>query len=312
MRRKNSNVHGIQIQRYGSFSRMGTADKLYQIVVVAIVVLVALFCLFPMIYVVLLSVTSEQEWIQRGNSMLVPFKLTIAGYIKVFKQSKIYTNALFISAMRTLIGTALSLVFTMYVGYVLSRREMPGVKVLFFMIMITVLFSGGTIPTYLTVKNLGLTNTFWAMIVPGLVNSWDVLVFRQFFLNLPREVEESASIDGCGEIRMMTSIVAPMSLPVVAAIALFLAVGHWNSWFDALIYIQDEMLRPLQLLIHNMSTTADLGDTQMVDALSQNATVSARSLRMCLTVMGTVPILVVYPFLQKYFVKGMYVGAVKG
>ena len=155
MRRKNSNVHGIQIQRYGSFSRMGTADKLYQIVVVAIVVLVALFCLFPMIYVVLLSVTSEQEWIQRGNSMLVPFKPTIAGYIKVFKQSKIYTNALFISAMRTLIGTALSLVFTMYVGYVLSRREMPGVKVLFFMIMITVLFSGGTIPTYLTVKNLG-------------------------------------------------------------------------------------------------------------------------------------------------------------
>ena len=104
----------------------------------------------------------------------------------MFKQSKIYTNALFISAMRTLIGTALSLVFTMYVGYVLSRREMPGVKVLFFMIMITVLFSGGTIPTYLTVKNLGLTNTFWAMIVPGLVNSWDVLVFRQFFLNLPR------------------------------------------------------------------------------------------------------------------------------
>lgn len=312
MSRKSKTVNGIRVEREGSLHRMTWADKVYQIVVVAIVALVALFCLFPMIYVVMLSLTSEQEWIQRGNSMLVPYKPTIAGYIKVFKQSKIYTNALFISAMRTLVGTLLSLVFTMYVGYVLSRRQMPGVKILFFMIMITVLFSGGTIPTYLTVKNLGLTNTFWAMIVPGLVNSWDVLVFRQFFLNLPREVEESASIDGCGEVRMMTSIVAPMSLPVVAAIALFLAVGHWNSWFDALIYIQDEMLKPLQLLIHNMSTTADLTEAQMIDTLSQAATVSARSLRMCLTVMGTVPILVVYPFLQKYFVKGMYVGAVKG
>ena len=298
--------------RQKTFNRMTKADIAYQCIVYFIVVLVALFCLFPMIYVLCLSFTGEKEWIARGNSMLIPYQPTFAGYVRVFKQSKTYMHSLYISGLRTVIGTALSLLFTMYFGYVLSRRDMPGNKLFMFMIMITVLFGGGTIPTYLTVKDLGILNTFWAMIIPCLVDSWDVLVFRQFFLNLPHEVEESAYIDGVDEIRMMTRIVAPMSLPVVAAIALFLAVGHWNAWYDALIYIQDEDIKPLQLIIHNMSLTTDLTDYTKIDALTQNATVSARGLRMCLTVMGTVPILIVYPFLQKYFVKGMYVGAVKG
>ena len=299
-----------------SLSRLTRAEKAYQVVIYALVLLIALLCVFPMLYVLLLSVTSEAEWIQRGNSMLIPRNPTLKGYVKVFNQSKTYVHSLSISALRTLIGTALTLSFTMYFGYVLSRRDMPGNRLFMFLIMITVLFYGGTIPTYVTVKNLGLTNTFWAMIVPGLLDSWGVLVFRQFFKALPREVEESAYIDGVSELGMMLRIVAPMSLPVVAALGLFIAVGHWNSWFDALIYIQDDELKPLQLIIHNMSLTADLTDYTAnkinIDTLSQQANVSTRSLRMCLTVMGTLPILIVYPFLQKYFVKGMYVGAVKG
>lgn len=304
-------------QRASSLTRMTGSEKAYQIVIFALVAIIALLCLFPMVYVVALSVTSEAEWIERGNAMLFPRNPTIRGYIKVFRQSKTYMNSLGISAMRTLIGTALTLTFTMYFGYVLSRRDMPGNKVFMFMIMITVLFGGGTIPTYLTVNGLGLTNTFWAMIVPGLIDSWSVLVFRQFFMGLPQEVEESAYMDGVSELGMMIKIVAPMSLPVVAALGLFIAVNHWNSWFDALIYIQEETLKPLQLIIHNMSQSADMNVAQAsnltaIDTLSQAANVSNRSLRMCLTVMGTVPILIVYPFLQKYFVKGMYVGAVKG
>ena len=299
-----------------SLARLTRADVAYQAVIYTVVIIIALLCVFPMLYVVLLSVTSEAEWIQRGNSMLIPYRPTLRGYIKVFNQSKTYMHSLGISALRTLVGTGLTLSFSMYFGYVLSRRDMPGNKLFMFMILITVLFYGGTIPTYLTVKALGLTNTFWAMIVPGLVDSWGVLVFRQFFMNLPHEIEESAYIDGISEIGLMLRIVAPMSLPVVAAMGLFIAVGHWNAWFDALIYIQDDMLKPLQLIIHNMSISADLTDYTMnktnIDTLSQQANVSTRSLRMCLTVMGTLPILIVYPFLQKYFVKGVYVGAVKG
>ena len=303
-------------RRKSAMSRLTAADKAYQTVIYVVIILIALMCVFPMLYVVLLSMTSEAEWIQRGNSMLVPYRPTLRGYIKVFNQSKTYMHSLGISGLRTAIGTGLTLTFSMYFGYVLSRREMPGNKLFMFLILITVLFHGGTIPTYLTVKSLGLVNTFWAMIVPGLVDSWGVLVFRQFFMNLPHEIEESAYIDGISEIGLMIRIIAPMSLPVVAAMGLFIAVGHWNAWFDALIYIQDDMLKPLQLIIHNMSLNADLTDYTMnktnIDTLSQQANVSTRSLRMCLTVMGTVPILIVYPFLQKYFVKGVYVGAVKG
>lgn len=298
-----------------SLTRMTGSEKAYQIVIFALVGIIALFCVFPMIYVVALSVTSEAEWIARGNAMLIPRNPTINGYVKIFRQSKNYMHALGISALRTVVGTTLTMLFTMYVGYVLSRTNMPGNKLFMFLIMITVLFGGGTIPTYLTVNGLGLTNTFWAMIIPGLVDSWSVLVFRQFFLGLPQEVEESAYMDGVSELGMMIKIVAPMSLPVVAALGLFAAVGHWNSWFDALIYIQDENLQPLQLLIHKMSLSGDLkgmASNNQIDTQTQAINVSTRSIRMCLTVMGTVPILIVYPFLQKYFVKGMYVGAVKG
>lgn len=201
----------------------------------------------------------------------------------------------------------------MLMGYIVSRRRMPGNKFLMFLVLITILFGGGLIPTFLVVKDTGMYDSFWSMIIPGLLDSWGVLVFRQFFMNLPGEVEESACMDGINEVGLMTRIVLPMSLPVVAALGLFIAVGHWNSWFDAMIYIQNDYLKPLQLILHDLSVDTNLG----VNANSRDVTdlasrVSTRSLRMCVTVIGTVPILCVYPFLQKYFTKGVYVGAVKG
>ena len=158
-------------------------------------------------------------------------------------------------------------------------------------------------------------DTFWALVIPGLVDSWNVLVFKQFFTNLPEEIEEAAYIDGCGELRMLANIVLPMSLPVVAALSLFTAVAHWNSWFDAMIYIQsNKQWYPLQLLLRNLFVDANLGfSTGGTEVFNLEATSSSpTSIRMAVTVIGTVPILCVYPFLQKYFVKGMYVGAVKG
>ena len=295
--------------------RMTRADKVYQTAIYLIVSAILVTCVFPLIYVLGLSFTGEQEWLARGNSMIIPHEPTLAGYEKVFRQSKVFGNSLFISVARTLVGTGFTLSCTMCMGYILSRRDMPGVRILMFMILITILFGGGMIPTFLVVKDTGLMDTFWAMIVPGLLDSWGVLVFRQFFMNLPREVEESAYIDGIGEIGMMLKIVFPMSMAVLAAMGLFTAVNHWNAWFDAMIYITDENLKPLQLILHDLSVDANLGYSANAGAGSVTdlaSRVSTRSLRMCITVIGTVPILCEYPFLQKYFVKGVYVGAVKG
>lgn len=294
-------------------TRLTKADIVYQVFIYIFITLLLVTCVFPLIYVIGLSFTGEPEWIERGNLMIIPRNPTISGYVKVFNQSRIFANSLLISVLRTVIGTALSLIATMLMGYIVSRKSMPGSKPLMFLMLFTILFNGGLIPTFLVVNDTGLVDTFWAMIVPGLIDGWNVLVFRQFFSNQPPEIEESALMDGVNEIDLMVKIVFPMSLPVVAALGLFIAVGHWNSWFDAMVYIQNDYLKPLQLILHNLSVDANLGVNSNLQGVTDLASrVSTRTLQMCVTVMGTVPILCVYPFLQKYFTKGVYVGAVKG
>ena len=161
-----------------------------------------------------------------------------------------------------------------------------------------------------------MLNTIWALVIPSMVDSWSVLVLKQFFENLPEEMEESAKIDGAGEVRLMWAIMIPMAAPAMAAIGLFTAVGHWNAWFDSLIYIDNAQLHPLQLLIRNMFTNASLSVQQNLGqasyAMNAHNRVSIETLKMALVVFGTIPILCVYPFLQKHFTKGMYLGAVKG
>jgi len=286
----------------------------YQVFIYTLIILLLTVCLFPLIYVVGVSFTSDAELNMRGKLMIIPYQPTFSAYTRIFTTNALLLNSLWISILRTLAGTALSLSCTLITGYAVSRSDMPGAKVLMFMVLFTVLFYGGTIPTFLTVKDMGMYNNFWAMIIPGLVNGWNVLVFRQFFYNLPHDIEEAAEIDGVTKFGMFWRIVLPMSLPVVASLGLFTAVNHWNSWFDAMIYITDSERQPLQLLLYQMHKDANIAtnsqqDVNLVDSLERT---SSKSLRMALTVIGTVPILCVYPFLQKYFVKGVYTGAVKG
>ena len=286
----------------------------YQIFVYVFVGLLLLISLFPLLYVVGVSFTSEAEYYARGKLMIIPFQPTFAAYTKIFTTNALLLNSLLVSVQRTLVGTLLGLSFTLIVGYATSRTDMPGSKFLMFMVLVTILFSGGMIPTFLVVKDIGLYDSFWAMIVPGLVSGWNALVFRQFFFNLPHEIEEAAEIDGVSKFGMLTRVVLPMSLPVVASLGLFTAVNHWNSWFDAMIYLKTRINQPLQLILYQMHKDANIAAntndmSELTDALERT---SSRSLRMALTVIGTVPILCVYPFLQKYFVKGVYTGAVKG
>ena len=246
--------------------------------------------------------------------MIIPFQPTIAAYTKIFTTNANLLNSLLVSIQRTVIGTMLGLSFTLLVGYGASRRDMPGSRTLMFMVLVTILFSGGMIPTFVVVKDLGLYDSFWSMIIPGLVSGWNALVFRQFFEGLPHEVEEAAEIDGVSKLGMLVRIILPMSLPVVASLGLFTAVNHWKSWFDAMLYIKSTSRQPLQLVLYQMHKDANIAANandmaSLTDSLERS---SSRSLRMALTVIGTVPILCVYPFLQKYFVKGVYTGAVKG
>lgn len=291
--------------------KLSRTDRVYQHIIRILIALISLIALYPLLYVVVLSLTSEAEWTAKGGIVLWSDRPTIIGYVNVIQKTPIFMNALGISALRVLVGTPIILFFTYVMGYVLSRKGLPGRNGLLIFVLITILFSGGMIPTYLVVKDFHLLDRFWVYVIPGLVDSWGVLVFKQFFENIPQSVIESAEIDGANEIVIMFWIVLPMSTAVLAAMALFNAVGQWNSWFDALIYIRSENLMPIQLIIYTLFQT---NTQQVFNGISQSEfdRSSIISMRMVLTVVGTLPILVIYPFLQKYFVKGVYVGSVKG
>lgn len=290
---------------------MKSTERLYQICIYTIVGALLIASIFPLFYVLCVSFTTDAELVERGNLMLIPYKPSLEAYVRIFLRNGLIVNSFFVSIFRTIVGTISVLTFTIIAGFIVSRKDMPGSKLLMFMIMITILFGGGLIPTFMTVQSTGLYNSFLALIIPGLLDSWSVLVFRQFFNNLPSEIEEAANVDGVSKMQLFIQIILPMSLAVIAALGLFMAVGHWNAWFDAMLYIKDDNMKPLQLVLYNMHKDANIGYN--VNEMNDfTARVSTRSLRMALTVIGTVPILCIYPFLQKYFTKGVYVGAVKG
>ncbi|QNK57196.1 carbohydrate ABC transporter permease [Paenibacillus sp. PAMC21692] len=288
------------------------SERVYQWSAAIIVSVISVFSVLPLWYAISSSLVYIQEWNAKGGFILWPDEITLQAYQQMFA-STLFTKAMGVTLLRTAMGALLTLAFTVITAYAVSRKKLPGRKVLLLAILITILFGGGLIPTYLVVRDMQLLDSIWALIIPGLVDSWSVLVLKQFFENLPTEVEESAQIDGAGEIQLMWKIMIPMAAPAMAAIGLFTAVGHWNAWFDALIYIDDRKLYPLQLLIRNMfENDREFSIMQNAGAATIIPSISQESLKMALVVYGILPILCVYPFLQKYFTKGMYLGAVKG
>jgi putative aldouronate transport system permease protein len=292
--------------------RLTKADYAYQTSAFIIVSLLLLSALFPLVYVAGQSFTSESEWISSYGRVIIPQRPTLESYNLIFKQWQVYLRAFSISIARTLIGTALNIFFSMCLGYVLSRKDMPLKQFLLFMTLITILFGGGLIPSFLVVNALGMYNSFWSMVIPGLVSGWSALIFRQFFLNTPESIEESARMDGASETTIMWRIIVPLSKAVIAALTLFAAVGHWNSWFDAMVYIRSQELRPFQLLLRNLFNSSVRSGVGIDDLVSRLQTApTPNGIKMAVTVVGVLPILCVYPFLQKYFTKGVYMGAVK-
>lgn len=272
--------------------------------------LFALVTILPFIYVVSGSFATEAEHTQKAF-FLIPETFTLAGYQYIFSSNTLF-KSIGVSIYVTVLGTLTNLLFTVTMAYPLARRDLMGRNVVLNLVVFSMLFSGGLIPGYILVRSLGLLDSYWALILPGAISAFNLIVVKNFFQELPPGLEESARIDGCTEIGVLWRIVLPLSKPVLATFGLFYAVGHWNNFFNALLYINDATKWPLQVLLRQivMLSQASLGDSSNLDPNFVQP--PEQTVKMAVIVVGTIPILLVYPFLQKHFAKGVLIGSIKG
>jgi len=266
-----------------------------------------LAAVLPFVYVIAVSFTDPVE-VAKGGIILFPKKFSLAAYEYIFS-TNVLLRSLGVSVYITVVGTIINLVFTSLMAYPLAKTYLRGRQLILMGVLFTMLFSGGLIPTYFVVKAVGLTNTLWSLMIPSAISGFNLIVLKNFFQSIPEGLEDSAKIDGCNDFGVLLRIVIPLSMPAMATFALFYAVGHWNTFFSAIIYINDNKLWPVQVLLREVVIMAQsrIGDTEMDEALIQPLTI-----RMAVIVFATLPILLVYPFLQKHFAKGVLLGSVKG
>ncbi|RAV19597.1 carbohydrate ABC transporter permease [Paenibacillus contaminans] len=280
-------------------------DKWFQAFSYIVLGIVGLVAVVPMLYVLSVSLTPFAVVLKQGGYVLFPQELTFNAYRKLIGTSTI-PRSLGVTVYVTVVGTAINLLLTTLVAYPLSRKQLPGRNVFLLMVVITLLFSGGIIPTYLVVKATGLIDSLWALILPTAVSSFNVLIMKSFFEQLPEELFESARIDGAKEFGILFRLAVPLSLPVMITVGLFYAVGHWNSFFAAIMYVTDRSLYPLQVVVREILM---LSQQPLENAEDQVPTVT---MQMAAVMFASLPIIVVYPFLQKHFTKGMLLGSIKG
>ena len=291
-----------------SIKRRSVGDIIANVVIYILLTLIAVIMVIPFIYVIAASFATEAE-IQTRPIFFIPDSPTLDAYARIFDMNDMGTrvfHSLLISVCVTAIGTFINLFFTTTMAYGLSRTNLIGKKPLLNMVLFTMVFGGGMIPLFLVVKGLGMYDTYAALILPGAISAYNMIIVRNFFMELPRELEEAASIDGCSDIGIFIKIALPLSLPCLTTFGLFYAVGHWNNYFGALLYLEDSTKFPFQLVLRNI--VMQTAETQT----DPNALIPEDTLKMAVIVIGTVPILIVYPFLQKHFAAGVMVGAVKG
>jgi len=285
-------------------------DKVFTAFNYFILTVITAIVIYPLIYVVSASI-SNPELISQGKIWFLPKEITFKSYIKVFQNHNIligYRNTL----IYTSVGTAINLIMSIMIAYPLSRKDFYGRGVITGFILVTMFFSGGMIPTYLLVRNLGMLNTIWAVVIPGAVSVYNVIIMRTFFQSIPEEIRESAEIDGSTNINFLIKIVLPLSMPVIAVMTLFYGVAHWNMFFDALIYLSDSNKYPLQLFLRQMLIQDVSEMAEKSDASLTGHVVEMEGLKHAVVIVASLPMLILYPFLQKYFVKGVMIGSLKG
>lgn len=291
--------------------KIARSDFTFDVIVNLLGAFIILVVLVPLIFVVAASF-SDPDLVIRGKVLFLPKGFTMKAYGMVFENKDIWRgfgNTCFYTAA----GTAISVVLTILAAYPLSRKGLAGKNVIMMLILFTMYFSGGMIPTYLLVKDLGMYNTIWALLIPSALSTYNLIVAKTFFENsIPGELYESAWLDGCGNFSMLLKIVLPLSKAILAVLVLYYAVGIWNAYFDALIYLRDTSLHPLQIVLRNillLGQTEQMGtnDVGMAEKIKM-----AEAVKYSAIVVSSIPMLLIYPFVQKYFVKGVMIGAVKG
>lgn len=287
-------------------------DKIFDYSNYTILSFILLIVLYPLYYIIISSI-SDPDAVNAGEVWLVPVDITMEGYKRIFKDSSIwlgYRNSL----LYAFLSTSISLILVLTASYALSRRDLVGRNFFMMYIVFTMFFSGGLIPTYLLVKDLGMVNTIWALFLPNAVGVFHVIITRTFFQStIPHELLEAAVVDGCSNTKFFFKMVLPLSLPIIAVMTLFNAVREWNSFFPALIYLRDDSLYPLQIILRSILISSK-SSSSMFDELEEMSEQQrvADLIKFGVIIVGSLPVLILYPFLQKYFVKGVMIGSIKG
>lgn len=283
----------------------------FDVILILLSVIIMVIIAYPLFFVVIASFSDPQA-VLGGKITFWPMGFNLESYKMILKEPKIwngYRNTIFY----TVLGTFINFILTTLTAYPLSRKDMPCRKLLTFFITFTMLFSGGMIPVYMVVRGLNLTDTIWAMVIPGAISTYNMLVMKNYFQSsIPEELHEAAAIDGCGHFQSLLRVILPLSTPIIAVIILFYAVGHWNAFFNAIIYLRDQRLYPLQIILREIMLQNSLeavgGD--MIGMYEK--VMRGETMKYAVILVASAPVLAFYPFVQKYFVKGIMVGAVKG
>ena len=287
-------------------------DRIFYVVTNIVMGIIALIILYPMVYVVSSSFSSG-EAVMSGKVILWPVDFSLDGYKMVFQYNTVI-NGYLNSILYTVLGTTINIVMTMLCAYPLARNTLPFRGLLMFLFAFTMYFSGGLIPSYLLVRNLNIMNTIWALLLPGAISVYNMIIARTFLqTNIPNELLEAAQIDGCNDFKFLFSVILPLSKAIIAVLTLYYAVAHWNAWFNAMIYLNDRNKYPLQLVLRDILIVNQLNSDNIADPeLAQQLMKTAELLKYSLIVIATVPMMIIYPFVQKYFVRGVMIGSLKG
>lgn len=289
-----------------------SSDNLFDVINHLLLVIVLLVVFFPLFFVVNASF-SEPNAVQQGRVLLYPVNPTLEAYARTFRDGMVwlgYRNVIIYAVT----GTCINVIMTVLGAYPLSRKDFHGRNLFSGIILFTMFFHGGLIPSYLLIKDLGMINTIWVMIIPNAVSVWNVIITRTYFqTTIPIELREASQIDGCRNFAFLLRIVLPLSMPIIAVIALFYAVGHWNEFMRALIYLNDEKKYPLQLILRNILIQNQIDSEALEDVASAlERQKLSQLLKYALIIVASLPLLIVYPFLQRFFIKGMMIGSIKG
>ncbi|SHL34807.1 putative aldouronate transport system permease protein [Anaerocolumna jejuensis DSM 15929] len=288
-------------------------SKTFQIVAHTIMIVLCLFCVIPILLLISSSITAEGTLMKSGYSIL-PGKIDLTAYKYLLFDSNSIVRGYAVSIIVTVIGTLINLTLTTLLAYPLSKKNLPGRNILAFFVFFTMLFNGGLVPSYMMwTQMFHIKNTIWALIIPNLMlGAFNVIMMRAYFAtNIPEEVMEAAKVDGAGEMRILLRIVLPMSLPILATLVLLVGLGYWNDWVNGLYYVNKDEFYSIQVFLNKMLQNIDMLK-KAAAAGASGAPMPSTAIRMAVAVIGAVPILIIYPFFQRYFVKGIVVGAVKG